>query len=275
MKNFDRENSFYRNFEIVLSWAGFASKKIILSAAGEIRREYEAQLQIAEEEMRRERESVRLADETLVRKIREKEEREKLSQLAGDKLLAKALAKGQLLNKNKGTTKIYETKNGENFDWSVEESEKRNLGINWSLERVEKHCQSLAPKLVTGDAKNQARSECSNLLEEPGCSGTQIFGSRVKEELRVPIDILSSKKKHLDVQVCLNRNDNDERIGSAESAASHDSINQEIHHFKPIKPTPRTCLKISAGRQIGKHLLTFAPTFVSFRAVTWIFCFHS
>jgi hypothetical protein len=68
-----------------------------------------------------------------------------------------------------------------------------------------------------------------------------------KEELHVPNDILNSKKKKLGVEVCVGTIEGEERIGSAESAGSHDSINQEIHHFKPIKALPRTPLRITLG----------------------------
>ncbi|XP_043288714.1 E3 ubiquitin-protein ligase RNF169-like [Venturia canescens] len=240
--------------------SGFASKKIILSAAGEIRREYEAQLQAAEEEMRREREAERLANEALIRKIQAEEEADKLSQLASDRLLAKTFAKKQLLNKNKSVGKLYEAKDSGNLDLSVNKSEQLNSVKNSSSERMERISQNLAQNLVTRNVTNQPVNKYSNLIAEPGCSGTQIFGSRTKEELHVPIDILSSKKKILDVEVCLNKNDNDERIGSAESAGSHDSINQEIHHFKPIKPIPRTSLKMSPdGRPIDPKLIKVVP----------------
>jgi hypothetical protein len=74
----------------------------ILSAAGEIRREYEVQLQMAEEEIRRQREKERLASEALIQKIQEEEEQQKLVQLAQDQLLAKTLAKREVF-KNSNT----------------------------------------------------------------------------------------------------------------------------------------------------------------------------
>ncbi|KAG6796001.1 kinesin-related protein 4 [Apis mellifera caucasica] len=49
-------------------------------------------------------------------------------------------------------------------------------------------------------------------------------------------------------------------MGSADSHDSHDSINQEIHHFKPIKAMPRTPLKMSTdGRQIDPKLIRVVP----------------
>ena len=70
--------------------------------------------------------------------------------------------------------------------------------------------------------------------------------------MHVPSDVLSNKKKKLGVEVCVTTVEGKERIGSAESAGSHDSINQEIHHFKPIKALPRTPL-----RTLGMDSLMF------------------
>lgn len=88
-----------------------------------------------------------------------------------------------------------------------------------------------------------------NYISEPGCSSSQIYGTQSKEELRVPSDILSSKKKSLGVEICTTVGVADQRIGSAESAGSHDSINQEIHHFKPIISIARTPLKVMSGKK--------------------------
>lgn len=93
---------------------------------------------------------------------------------------------------------------------------------------------------------------------DPGCSTSGAYATETKEELRVPSDVVNSqKKKSLGVEVCrthgslgARRADDDERIGSAESSGSHDSINQEIHHFKPIKTVPRTSFKISSGTRL-------------------------
>lgn len=78
-------------------------------------------------------------------------------------------------------------------------------------------------------------------------TSSKIFGLQTKEELHVPSDVISNKKKKLGVEVCVTNVEGEERIGSAESAGSHDSINQEIHHFKPIKALPRTPLRITLG----------------------------
>ena len=86
-------------------------------------------------------------------------------------------------------------------------------------------------------------------------STSKIFGLQCNEELKVPSDIVSSKKKKLGVEVCVTTVEDEERIGSAESAGSHDSINQEIHHFKPIKALPRTPLKVTSG--ISFYILHF------------------
>lgn len=93
----------------------------------------------------------------------------------------------------------------------------------------------------------------SNYSTDPGCSTSRAYATETKEELRVPSDVVNSKKKSLGVEVCMTLADDDERIGSAESSGSHDSINQEIHHFKPIKTVPRTKLLISSGMYLSKR----------------------
>lgn len=287
----------------------FTSKKVILSAAGEIRREYEVQLQIAEEEMRRQRETERIANEVLIRKI-QAEERQQIAQLEHDQLLAKNLAKKQLLNKEKSAVKYYReckisgsavaTSHGqsksehiipsvnhvslmqlqgpslhaEKIDFlsvkDIPEARKTNIsmisniradrciGVKSGVSSVCKESgndETLLPihNNITRTLKHQALAKYSNpnsssFASEPSCSGTQIYGTQSKEELRVPKDVLSSTKKSLGVEVCMTTGEDDERIGSAESAGSHDSINQEIHHFKPIKPIARTALKMSHGK---------------------------
>ncbi|XP_024937115.1 uncharacterized protein LOC107264249 isoform X2 [Cephus cinctus] len=290
--------------------SGFRATNKILSAAGEIRREYEAQLQMAEEEMRRKREAERIASEVLIRKI-QAEEQQRMAQLAQDQLLAKTLAKKQVAEKNKTVTN-YHTDNSElETDNSMDESKpdikllslggvqisqvdgsgledekpiikcrdgteprKSNIALISKI-RVERYassmkagassiyktspdkfcCQKSMPihNAVTRTLKHQAvpkltQLSSSNYISEPGCSGSKIYSMQSKEELHVPDDVLNSKKKSLGVEVCMTAGDDDERIGSAESAGSHDSINQEIHHFKPIKAMPRTPLKISSGK---------------------------
>jgi len=96
----------------------------------------------------------------------------------------------------------------------------------------------------------------SNYSVDPGCSTSRAYTMESKEELRVPSDVVNNKKKSLGVEICTMLTDDDKRIGSAESSGSHDSINQEIHHFKPIKTVPRTKLKISAGMCL---LVIFIP----------------
>lgn len=111
---------------------------------------------------------------------------------------------------------------------------------------------------VTKTLKHQTVTKliqpCASNSMGPGCSTSRAYVTETKEELRVPSDVVNSKKKSLGIEVCMthgpldsHRTNDDERIGSAESSGSHDSINQEIHHFKPIKTVPRTTLKISSG----------------------------
>lgn len=113
-------------------------------------------------------------------------------------------------------------------------------------------CQKQMPVYNAVAKKHQTISKftqscTSNYSTDPGCSTSRAYATETKEELRVPSDVVNSKKKSLGVEVCMTLADDDERIGSAESSGSHDSINQEIHHFKPIKTVPRTKLLISPG----------------------------
>ncbi|KAK0073728.1 hypothetical protein PV325_009332 [Microctonus aethiopoides] len=306
---------------------GYAPK--ILSVPGEIRREYEMQLQIAEVEMRRRRESERIANEELIRKIHEDEEKEKLVQLAQDRLLAKTLAKKQLLEKEKNV-KYYESlkspslisnsndylnQDGNNLmnsmindakmdgssllygrdanlvlDMKQTEPRKSNLnllskiqaerlalGVKSSILNKSKDAIKLcfdysAPchNFVTRKHQSVAmltNKSSFNYISEPSCSNSKIYGDQNEEELRVPSDVLntSSNKKNLGIGICVQSQmttglNDDKRIGSAQSAGSHDSINPEIHHFKPIRAMPRTPLKLSQdGRQIDPKLLRVVP----------------
>ncbi|KAL6255193.1 hypothetical protein P5V15_013531 [Pogonomyrmex californicus] len=299
--------------------ADYAANRI-LSAAGEIHREYEAQLQMAEEEMRRQRQAEQMASEVLIQKIQAEEQQMLLAQLAKDQLLAKTLAKQQAMARQKEVAKCYNECLGPSIpsypfndskfsytnvlvntpETSQNEParlEGRHVGLPESvrdnskprqmnmalLSKIEMYsgemnasgmhknsavhcCQKQMPiyNAVTKALKHQVSKfiqPCtSNYSTDPGCSTSRAYATETKEELRVPSDVVNSKKKSLGVEVCMTLADDDERIGSAESSGSHDSINQEIHHFKPIKTVPRTKLKISSdGKQIDPKLIRVIP----------------
>uniref|UniRef100_A0A0C9RWS2 RING-type E3 ubiquitin transferase n=2 Tax=Fopius arisanus TaxID=64838 RepID=A0A0C9RWS2_9HYME len=277
----------------------------IISAAGEIRREYERQLQIAEEEMRIQRKAEIMANEALIRRLQEEEE-QKVAQCAQDQLLAKKLAKKQLLTKEKNGILYNKSTNIEipsneieimplnsgsstiNSDSICHTKNEGNdiskIDSNFHLEKSSKSCGNLILDLklaANRTASSQAPISVHNVVtlknqsvmsiqklnpnySEPSCSNSKIYGTRSEEELRVPSDVLSSTKS-VGIEFCIKtvKND-DDRIGSAESAGSHDSINQEIHHFKPIKAVPRTALKFSQdGKQIDPKLIRVVPIFES------------
>ncbi|CAL1682098.1 unnamed protein product [Lasius platythorax] len=304
--------------------ADYATKRI-LSAAGEIHREYEAQLQMAEEEMRRQRQAEQIASEALIQKIQVEEHQLLLAQLAQDQLLAKTLAKQQVVKKHKEVTKCYnqclntsgyvldasrfnakttlvnnvETPQNEaahlegrqmSFSESVSDSSRPRQTNTALLSKIETICSNVygsneanssnmhkvsvkyccqkqipVYNAVTKTLKHQTVSKftqpcSSNYSMDPGCSTSKAYMTETKEELRVPSDVVNSKKKSLGIEVCMTLADDDERIGSAESSGSHDSINQEIHHFKPIKTVPRTKLKVSSdGKQIDPKLIRVIP----------------
>ncbi|XP_034189457.1 uncharacterized protein LOC117608440 [Osmia lignaria lignaria] len=302
----------------------FNSVNKTLSAAGEIRREYEVQLQMAEEEIQCQRKAEQIASEALIRKIQE-EEQQQLAQLTQDQLLAKSLVKKQIAEKHKEASKYYNTypyaannlfhtskfnvstmteTNSCKMEPHSSKCEKEivlepqdNSGLRRSNQlrrsliskiRAERYafsiksndssnvcndsmgkfcCQKPMPiyNATARTLKHQATTKMiescmSNYPIESGTSSSKIYGTQSKEELHVPDDVVNSKKKSLGVEVCISSGDDDERMGSAESAGSHDSINQEIHHFKPIKAMPRTPLKISTdGRQIDPKLIRVVP----------------
>ncbi|EZA54270.1 hypothetical protein DMN91_006142 [Ooceraea biroi] len=304
--------------------ADYAANRI-LSAAGEIHREYEMQLQMAEEEMRRRRQVEQMASEALIQKIRAEEQQLLLAQLAQDQLLAKTLAKQQVAEKQKEAVKCYNECIGtsvssyvfnasgfktkilpeNNIQLSQSESTptKGSLEMRLSeslddnskakqmsttlLSRIEMICSNACGSneqgthaipvkycyqkqmpvynAISKTLKHQAVSKfiqpsALNYSTDPGCSTSRTYTMETKEELRVPSDVVNSKKKSLGVEVCMMLADDDKRIGSAESSGSHDSINQEIHHFKPIKTVPRTKLKLSSdGKQIDPKLIRVIP----------------
>lgn len=252
------------------------------------------QLQIAEEEMRIQRKAEIMANEALIRKLQEEEHKE-LAQYAQDQLLAKTLAKKQLLTKDRNGSfynsymnikmpssevEISPLDGRPSLEQKASISHVKNERAN--ISNIDATCDfgksSQRPENVVLDLKFatnrkgfcQAPNASHNVVtlkhqsvmlipkasynySEPSCSNSKIYGTRSEEELRVPSDVLSSSKG-LGIEFCIAtiKND-DERIGSAESAGSHDSINQEIHHFKPIKATARTPLRYSRGKIIFEH----------------------
>ncbi|XP_066581863.1 E3 ubiquitin-protein ligase rnf168-like isoform X2 [Prorops nasuta] len=272
--------------------SGFTTANKILSAAGEIRREYEAQLQMAEQEIRLQREAAELASQALIRKIQE-EEQQKIVQLAKDQLLAKTLVKKEISAKQKDSDKYYNeclnmslrnhSLESQNANVKLKRSSQTDASKSESTglesERFASNLKASAPNTMKESAKlccpksvtvyntitktvkhqNVSQPSTSGYTVD-GCSSSKVYGTQSKEELNVPSDVLNCKGKSLGVEVCVNLIDDDERTGSAESAGSHDSINQEIHHFKPIKAMPRTPLKISSdGRQIDPKLIRVVP----------------
>ncbi|XP_011338805.1 E3 ubiquitin-protein ligase RNF169 isoform X2 [Ooceraea biroi] len=240
--------------------ADYAANRI-LSAAGEIHREYEMQLQMAEEEMRRRRQVEQMASEALIQKIRAEEQQLLLAQLAQDQLLAKTLAKQQVAEKQKEAVKCYNECIGTSVSSYVFNASgfktkilpENNIQLSQSESTPTKG--SLEMRLSESLDDNSKAKQMN-----PGCSTSRTYTMETKEELRVPSDVVNSKKKSLGVEVCMMLADDDKRIGSAESSGSHDSINQEIHHFKPIKTVPRTKLKLSSdGKQIDPKLIRVIP----------------
>ncbi|XP_033325935.2 uncharacterized protein LOC117220260 [Megalopta genalis] len=307
--------------DIVLD-AGFVATNRILSEVGEIRKEYEVQLQMAQEEIQCQRKAEQIASEMLIRKIQEEEQRQQLTQLATDQLFAKTLAKKQIAEKQKDIAKCYNDRpstssgalqtsklnavtmtevNPYRLQFHSSECEKetaleyqdgsglrrQNIALISKM-HVDRHasstknkdssnecndgiakfcCQKQIPtyNTVARTLKHQAVTKMiepctSDCTAEPMKTSLKIYGTRSKEELHVPNDVVNSKKKSLGVEVCMTLGEDDERTGSAESAGSHDSINQEIHHFKPIKAMPRTPLKMSTdGRHIDPKLIRVVP----------------
>ncbi|XP_011691275.1 PREDICTED: uncharacterized protein LOC105452119 [Wasmannia auropunctata] len=291
--------------------ADYAANRI-LSAAGEIHREYKAQLQMAEEEMRRQRQAEQMASEALIQKI-QVEDQLLLAQLAQDQLLAKTLAKQQQKEAAKcynecmgASVPGYGVFNESKFNYApvrVNHAEAplaetaclegRHMGLPEAVRDNSKtRMNALLSKMYSVHGSKEANASgvhnnpyccqkpvhnavvkrhqtvskftqpyASNYsMDAPGCSTSRAPATETKEELRVPSDVVNSKKKSLGVEVCMTLADDDKRIGSAESSGSHDSINQEIHHFKPIKTAPRTKLQISSdGKQIDPKLIRVIP----------------
>ncbi|XP_017882047.1 uncharacterized protein LOC108626104 [Ceratina calcarata] len=295
--------------------ADFASTNKVLSTTGEIRQEYEAQLQKAKEEMQCQRKAEEIASKALIHKIQEEEKQQQLAQLTQDQLLAKSLVKKQLVDKHKTTSKYNNSLNVSNSSIRVskfnvatmtevnsykvephsskyrktppsESQDTAGLRSNITLiskiaynlnntnlsnvynNSISKFCCQKSMPICNAISRSLKQKVTTKVIEpcvatcsvEPRMSASKIYGSQSKEELRVPNDVVNSKKKSLGVEVCMSSGDDDERTGSAESAGSHDSINQEIHHFKPIKAMPRTPLKISSdGKQIDPKLIRVVP----------------
>lgn len=289
--------------------ADFIGTNKILSTAGEIRQEYEVQLQMAKEEMQCQRKAEQIASEVLIQKIQQEEQQERLAQLSQDELLAKSLVKRQIVEKQKKNCNYSNSVSISDSSFHTSKSNvatmtdvnqckaephgskyekpsflepqdgsglrRANIGLISKIcaeryvsnvknivdmssacsESTNKFCcqksmpfYNVVPRTLKHQMTTKIIESCiSNCSLEPRMSTTKIYGTQSKEELQVPNDVVNSKKKSLGVEVCISSGDDDERMGSAESAGSHDSINQEIHHFKPIRAMPRTPLKMSTG----------------------------
>ncbi|XP_015123721.1 uncharacterized protein LOC107045842 isoform X2 [Diachasma alloeum] len=150
------------------------------------------------------------------------------------------------------------------LDKSSQQSENLVLDVKVAANRKE-FCQgpvSVHSVVTLNNQSVMVIGKANSYYSEPSCSNSKIYGTRSEEELRVPSDVLPSGK-NLGIEFCIKTIKNeDERIGRAESAGSHDSINQEIHHFKPIRAMPRTPLRFSEdGRQIDPKLIRVVPIF--------------
>ncbi|XP_046483473.1 E3 ubiquitin-protein ligase RNF169 [Neodiprion pinetum] len=280
--------------------SGFGRTNKILSAAGEIRREYEAQLELAEEERRRLREAERIASEALIHKI-QAEERQHITRLVKDRAVAKDLAKRHTGDKVKVREKhADEREAGCDREMQIAKSTATELTklterVEWNSNialisklRAERYASDgkagmsnshkcpadkfQSPKCdqltspTSKSTKHQVATKIRSLpaqsyVSKPSCSTSKIYGTQSKEELHVPSDVLNRKPKSLGVEVCLATGGDDQRIGSAESSCSHDSINIEIHHFKPIKAMPRTPLGVTPdGCPIDPKLIRVVAT---------------
>ncbi|KAL7302510.1 hypothetical protein TKK_0005152 [Trichogramma kaykai] len=272
---------------VIPSVPDLKSKKI--SSSGEIRKEYEVKLQQAKERMRLQDEIERLASEALMRQIYNEEEQKKLPQLAKDQLLARTLANEDMYERKRPerTAKTIAIANVEQSKSSVgQRNSTSNHKMSLKAFDIKNKCaplnvktnkllssvktvktqkesvpiQNAVTRVVTHQSRvNQPINQLSCPTVGEFINSSKIYGLQSKEELQVPNDIINSKKKKLGVEI-VTTEESKERIGSAESAGSHDSINQEIHHFKPIRALPRTPLKhASDGRQIEPKLIRVVP----------------
>ena len=158
----------------------------ILSATGEIRREYETQLQQEEEEMKRQREKERLASEALIQKIQEEEEQQKLVQLAQDQLLAKTLAKQDVIEK---TNDKYEHSSRSS---TLVNSDKKKANVNQSKSANQK--MSVKSKDATDTKKqnvaliSKIKSErYSTTVKANSTTAQKEFSETVSSQKSVPI----------------------------------------------------------------------------------------
>lgn len=181
------------NYNFWFHLAGYAARTKILSAAGEIRKEYETQLQLEEEEKRRKQQAEAIASEALIRKI-QAEEQQQLAQLAQDELLAKTLAKKEIRTKFDSKMKtdsvsktVQKTKNQDTFDLdepiitkfkSVMHRQKTNIALISKI-RAESYASS-----IKSTGLNQCKDSSEKMgsimesLGGEGCTG----GGRYHEE---------------------------------------------------------------------------------------------
>ncbi|XP_014207296.1 uncharacterized protein LOC106638556 [Copidosoma floridanum] len=245
--------------------------------------------------MKRQRKKEKLASEVYIKKPQEDKKQKKMLQLTKNHLFAKALAKPDIENVNErresstrmklnNVTKVSASEIIPT-ELKILEDKKKNMAVtsNTRSERFlsinVKHKFNNTPKesskkfasekiVVIHTAVTKLVNK-SNPLYDSTCSAavdkriasSKIYGHQSEEELHVPSDVLNKKKKKLGVEICMTaiNVDDEERIGSAKSSGSHDSMNQEFHHFKPIKALPRTPFKILGGKQLEPKLIRVIP----------------
>ncbi|XP_046393094.1 E3 ubiquitin-protein ligase RNF169-like [Ischnura elegans] len=222
--------------------------RICVSQPGEVRKEYELHKKAIEEEQRRKREEEERASADLIRKLQE-EENEELTKktvkimkvLELDEELARKMMLDEM-NRYKVTSPSGSTKKT----------------VQMSLDSK---ASSNQPKR-TENKENKALKSSTSTMKGPmdiflgkkkaSCNTMKplAFGSTDNVKGFLKHDLLAEGEKG--------------RSLSSLSTGSCDSINQEMHHFKPIKVAPRTPpKKMPDGRVIEPKLVKITPVHLS------------
>ncbi|XP_071440351.1 E3 ubiquitin-protein ligase RNF169-like [Hetaerina americana] len=223
-------------------------RPICVSQPGEVRREYEMHKKSLEEEQRRQREEEEKASTDLIRKLQE-EESEELT---------------------KKTMKIMKA-------LELDEEVARKMMLDERNRFKVTSPSGSVKKTVQISLENKAGSNQPNRTENKENKALKSSTSAMKG----PMDIFLGKKKtssYTMKPLAIGSTDNvkgflkHELIADGEkgrslsslSAGSCDSINQEMHHFKPIKVAPRTPPKqMPDGRVIEPKLVKITPMHLS------------
>nr|CAD7194813.1 unnamed protein product [Timema douglasi] len=207
-----------------------STPRVRICSQGEIRREYEQHLRQLEEENQHKIEAEQKASDELIRKLQEEDQmqlNERLQQSVIDEQVAKLLQKETNQSTDSNIDKLKSgVHNKENKAGS------QGLPLKGPMDAFLQKNSSVTSNNITINNKKLTHTELANNVY-----------NMAKSKMAASVSGASKK-----------------RSSSNLSACSNDSINQEMHHFKPIRTAPRTPPKrLPDGKVLEPKLIKATP----------------